>query len=116
MFSYRIDRRNSVLNALIECLRSDAEAQLETLLRLIEETVPVQRIWIDTADNQDGVAGPFEGEAQQKLRKHIQICHEVLCLHGLDPVKVWDQISAFPAFLGSDAQAIIGTLREGESC
>jgi len=115
VFSYRIDRKNPLLKALIESLPSDTEAQLETLLRLIEETVPVQQIWIDTADNQDGVAGPFEGEAQQKLRKHIQICHEVLCSHGLKPAKAWDQISAFAAFLGSDAHAIIGTLREGES-
>ena len=114
VFSYRIDRKNPVLKALIESLPSDAKSQLETLLRLIEETVPVQRIWIDTAENQDGVAGPFEGEAQNKLRKHIQICHEVLCSHGLEPAKAWDQISAFHAFLGSDAQAIIGTLREGE--
>ena len=82
MFSYRIDRKNPLLEALIDSLHSDGEEQLETLLRLVEETVPVQRIWIDTAENQDGVAGPFEGESNRKLKDYIGTSHEVLCACG----------------------------------
>ena len=91
---------------------TEQKETFETLLRLIEETVPVQRIWIDTADNQDGVASPFEGEAHAKLKKHLQTCHAALVANGETDDKAWQEIAAFPAFQASDAQAIIGQLQE----
>lgn len=112
VFSYRIDRGNSILEALIDSLSPDGKKRLETLLRLIEETVPVQRIWIDAAENQDAVARPFEAEAVAKLRGHIRTCHEVLCANGSAPLTAWEQISDFAAFQGTSAQAIIASLRE----
>lgn len=111
-FSYRIDRKNPIFQALIYSLPSTEQSRLETLLRLIEETVPVQRVWIDTAENQDGFARPFEGEASQKLRGHILNCHEALCAEGMDVEQAWEAIMRFPAFQTADAQAITGELRE----
>jgi hypothetical protein len=111
-FSYRIDRKNPVLKALIDALPPDDEKRLETLLRLVEETVPVQRIWVDTAENQDGVAGPFEGEQSNKLRDHIRIAYEVLLERGDEHTVAWQKIQNFPAFQGQDAAAIIAVLME----
>jgi len=111
-FSYRIDRKNPVLKALIDSLPPDDEKRLETLLRLVEETVPVQRIWVDTAENQDGVAGPFEGESAGKMRGYILTVHDVLCRGGLDEVDAWNRLAEFEAFRGREALALIGTLRE----
>lgn len=114
-FSYQIDRKHPVLEPLIRSLSESKRQELETLLRLIEETVPVQRIWIDTADNQDGVALPFAGERGTKLRRIIELCHGTKMRHDdIDADAAWDVLVAFAGFQGSEAQAIIAELREGD--
>jgi hypothetical protein len=115
VFSYRIDRNNKVLKALIASLPDDEDRKLETLLRLVEETVPIQRIWIDTSENQDNVARPFEGEIDSKLRGHIRMAHRVLVEQGGDSQAAWSLINDFPAFQSSVALAIIAQLREEEA-
>ena len=111
-FSYQIDRKHVLFDALLSTFSREQKTSLETLLRLIEETVPVQRIWIDTADNQDGVAQPFEGEKYKKLRDHITTCHNALVNCGSSEQESWEQISDFPAFQTLDAKAIIGEILE----
>lgn len=112
VFSYRIDRKHPVLKSLLEADSENRAEILETLLRLIEETVPVQRIWIDTADNQDGSASPFEGEKDQKIRQHISICRKALVDQGCSETQAWTEISSFPGFQTQNCQAIIGLLQE----
>ena len=111
-FSYRIDRRHPLFKALVACLPADSKNELETLFRLIEETVPVQRIWIDTAENQDGVLAPFEGEVHAKLKKHLKVCHGALVANGQNDAEAWDELAMFPAFQTKVAQALIGQMRE----
>ena len=41
--------------------------QIKAMLRVIEETVPVQRIWIDTAENKDTPRTGFDGEPNQAV-------------------------------------------------
>jgi hypothetical protein len=115
-FSYKIDRKHAVLEPLIHSLSESGQKELEALLRLIEETVPVQRIWIDTAENQDSAAPPFSGESNTKLRKLILLCHEAqMKHHHLGKTAAWNVLADFDGFQGADAQAIIGQLREGNS-
>lgn len=111
-FSYRIDRKHRLFRALFACVPTENIKELETLLRLIEETVPVQRIWIDTADNQDGVLAPFEGEVHAKLKEHLKVCHNALVANGQNDTEAWDELAIFPAFQTRDAQALIGQMRE----
>ncbi|MFC1574758.1 ATP-binding protein [Gemmatimonadota bacterium] len=112
-FSYRIDRKHPVLGPLIRSLPPSGRAELEALLRLIEETVPVQRIWIDTAENQDGAALPFATEQPGELRSILLICHQAIIKHhSVDPKEAWDILSTFDGFQGSDARAIIAQIRE----
>jgi len=115
-FSYRIDRKHEVLEPLIRSLSGSKRKELDTLLRLVEETVPVQRIWIDTAENQDGAAMPFAGEKSEDLRKLILLCHVAQTEYrGLDKEAAWNVLAEFDGFQGADAQAIIGQLRDGDS-
>lgn len=115
-FSYRIDRKHDVLQPLIQSLSSSKRRELDTLLRLVEETVPVQRIWIDTAENQDGAALPFAGETSEDLKKVILLCHLAQTEYrGLNDEAAWGVLAEFDGFQGSEAQAIIGQLREGDS-
>ena len=111
-FSYGIDRKHALFEALFVSVSPQQKEEFETLLRLIEETVPVQRIWIDTADNQDGVSAPFEDESHLKLRRHLETCHAALVGNGQSEEEAWRELANFPAFQTSDAQAIIGQLQE----
>ncbi|MDC0176161.1 ATP-binding protein, partial [Planctomycetaceae bacterium] len=111
-FAYKIDRKNPVLAPLIDSLSTSQRKELEALLRLVEETVPVQRIWIDTAEQPDGAASPFTGENDEKLREIILLCHAAQTIHhNVDANTAWESLAHFDGFQGVKAQAIIGQLR-----
>jgi len=60
---YRIDLAHPAVSAVIESC-SDQRDIVRAMLRIIEETVPVQRIWLDTAENKDTPIVGFEGETE----------------------------------------------------
>ena len=111
-FSYRVSRRHPLYKALLSVLKGESRDRMETFLRLVEETVPVQRIWIDAAEHEEAYAKPFDGEQDRKLRCHIETCHSALCSVGNDEESAWQVICGFPAFQTEKAAAIIGQLRE----
>ena len=47
-------------------------ALLRAMLRVIEETVPVQRIWLDTAENRDTPRTGFSGDAPASVIEVLQ--------------------------------------------
>ena len=58
---YRIDESHPSVAAVLESA-SDLKPLIQSMLRVIEETVPVQRIWLDTAENRETPRTGFEGE------------------------------------------------------
>lgn len=58
---YRIDVKHPVVAAVLEG-SADKGAMVKAMLRVIEETVPVQRIWLDTAEHHDTPRTGFSGE------------------------------------------------------
>lgn len=58
---YRIDEGHPAVAAVIESVGGKAEL-VRAMLRVVEETVPVQRIWLDTAENKETPRTGFEGE------------------------------------------------------
>lgn len=63
---YRIDESHPSVAAVME----SAGALLplvKSMLRVIEETVPVQRIWLDTAENKETPRTGFEGEPNEAV-------------------------------------------------
>lgn len=63
---YRIDREHPATRAVLD----EAGAllpQIKTMLRIIEETVPIQRIWIDTAEDKETPFFEFAGETSSEL-------------------------------------------------
>ena len=58
---YRLDQNHPSIAAV---LASSGELQplVQSMLRVIEETVPVQRIWLDTAENKETPRTNFDGE------------------------------------------------------
>lgn len=58
---YRIDESHPSVAAVLESAGS-LSPLIKSMLRVIEETVPVQRIWLDTAENKETPRTSFEGE------------------------------------------------------
>jgi hypothetical protein len=68
---YRIDEKHPAISAVLE----GAGAQLsmiKAMLRVVEETVPVQRIWLDTAENKDTPNTGFAGEPTEAVAEVLQ--------------------------------------------
>lgn len=58
---YRIDDTHPSVAAVLE-RSGELTPLVRAMLRVIEETVPVQRIWLDTAENKETPRTAFEGE------------------------------------------------------
>lgn len=58
---YRIEETHPSVAAVLESAGTLAPL-IKSMLRVIEETVPVQRIWLDTAENKETPRTSFEGE------------------------------------------------------
>lgn len=74
---YRIDENHPAVRAVLD----DSGAmlpQVKVMLRVLEETIPVQRIWLDTADNKETPRTKFEGEASQEVISILQIMYSNL--------------------------------------
>ncbi|MCG5517225.1 ATP-binding protein [Ectothiorhodospira sp. 9100] len=60
---YRIDQQHPAVAAVMESC-GDRSDLVRAMLRIIEETVPVQRIWLDTAEHRDTPTTGFVGEPE----------------------------------------------------
>jgi hypothetical protein len=58
---YRIDDSHPSVAAVLE-RSGELQPLVKAMLRVIEETVPVQRIWLDTVENKEMPRTGFEGE------------------------------------------------------
>lgn len=58
---------------------------IKALLRLIEETVPVQQIWLDNAENSEQHSQPFERVPSKEVREVMTQIYNALIKSGLSP-------------------------------
>jgi len=65
---YRIDDSHPSVAAVM-ARASDFQPLVKAMLRVIEETVPVQRIWLDTAENKETPRTSFEGEPNDAVKE-----------------------------------------------
>jgi hypothetical protein len=82
---YRVDADHPAVRAVLD----DAGAllpQVMAMLRIIEETVPVQRIWLDTAENRETPRTGFAGEAPEAVTGVLNVMYRnMVVLKGLSP-------------------------------
>ena len=78
--AYRINRTHPLVERLLKT--GDRSPTVEAMLRLIEETVPVQQIWIDAAETPDGHAAPFATAAASDIQEVLGATFEALLDHG----------------------------------
>ena len=68
---YRVDERHPAVSAVVE---ASGQADLvRAMLRVIEETVPVQRIWLDTAENKETPRTAFTGEPPESVISTLRV-------------------------------------------
>ncbi|MGB4101270.1 MAG: ATP-binding protein [Alphaproteobacteria bacterium] len=82
---YRIDCQHPVVRAVLD----DAgvfSPQIQAMLRVIEETVPIQRIWLDTAEAKETPRIGFSEEALPEVRSLILLMYRSFVLRkGMSP-------------------------------
>ncbi len=104
---YRIDVEHPVVRSVID----EAGAllpQIKAMLRVIEETVPVQRIWIDTAENKDIPSTGFDQAPTDEVLEILKtLYHNYVHKKGYSPesakekLRITEPFHAFPKLIES---------------
>lgn len=68
---YKIDQKHPAISAALDASREHAPL-IKAMLCVIEETVPVQRIWLDTAEHRDTPRTGFSGEPPEAVVQVLQ--------------------------------------------
>lgn len=63
---YRIEEKHPAVVAVLDSV-GEFQPLVKAMLRVIEETVPVQRIWLDTAENKETPRTGFDGEPNEAV-------------------------------------------------
>jgi len=74
---YRIDESHASVAAVL-AKAGTLEPLIKSMLRVIEETVPVQRIWLDTAEQKETPRTGFEGEPNATVVEVAQVLFDDL--------------------------------------
>jgi hypothetical protein len=77
--SYRIDKDHYLVQAMNSITLTQIHKDVfKALIRTLEETVPIASIWLDTAENADNHARPFENYDESEKRHLIQLSYNIL--------------------------------------
>jgi len=71
---------------------------IRALLRLIQETVPVQQIWLDSAENSDQHSQPFEGVPSKEVKEVIMQVYKALIKSGLSSTEAQRRLITMEPF------------------
>jgi hypothetical protein len=74
---YRIDQDHPAVKAVLEDA-GNLLPDVQTMLSIIEETVPVQRIWLDTAEGKEVPRTGFSGGSSEKVIAVLQVMYRNL--------------------------------------
>jgi hypothetical protein len=89
---YRVDTEHPAVRAVLDEAGS-LLPQLKAMLRVIEETVPVQRIWLDTAENRDTPRTGFAGEPPAAVTDVLHVMYRnMVVLKGMSPAMARDRL------------------------
>ena len=77
---YRIRREHPLIEAVLQ--QSGDTTIVEKMLRLLEETVPVEQIWLDTAENPENAYQPFADSVESEISELITSTYNILRDNG----------------------------------
>jgi hypothetical protein len=110
---YQIDRQHPVIRSFLQDLDGERRQEMEAILRIVEETVPVQQIWLDMAEAPESTRAPFHGVTSKQRSELIAFAYHAIrrnrdCGHD-DAVEL---LRNGEEFADEEAQAIISTLQD----
>jgi len=94
---YLVNRFHPMVSGVIQRSAQTAP-EVEALLRVLEETVPVQQIWLDTAEQTHDHALPYDGVDYQVLRADMRRVFEVLTKSGINAQTAKERMRSIEPF------------------
>jgi len=86
---YRISLEHPAVGLVLaaaEASGGSLRQDIISMLRVVEETVPVQRIWLDTAENKDAPRTSFSGADNEEIRRVAQtLFNSMVKRKGMSP-------------------------------
>jgi hypothetical protein len=111
--SYRIDRQHPLVRSLRDGVPQSLRGKLDVLFRILEETIPVEQIWLEAAEHPDRRRNAFQTADGAELRRAVAIVAEsVQHYRGVTPSEALIIVGDLEEFAGQDAQAIIAAMLE----
>lgn len=96
--SYRIARDHDLVASILN-RAGPLKPDILALLRLIEETVPVQRIWLDTAEDKETPRTGFAGAPDDEVMETLHSMFGALVkFRGLSPSEARERLGRTPPF------------------
>lgn len=96
--SYRIARDHDLVASVLN-RAGPLKPDILALLRLIEETVPVQRIWLDTAEDKETPRTGFAGAPDDEVMETLHSMFDALVkFRGLSPSEARERLGRTPPF------------------
>ena len=110
LVSYRVDRSHPIIqNALTAA--GPARAELERLLRLVEETVPIASIVMDSRERPDSSAASFDGR-EVELAQILRAGFDAFVVSGVSAADALQILGAREPF--NEHPALLASLAEQE--
>ena len=88
---YQINRSHPAVKLALQAAGKQAP-EIDALLRILEETVPVQQIWLDIAEQKVDAAKPYDDVEYSLLRADIARVHDFLVKSGINRVTAKSQL------------------------
>lgn len=96
--SYRIARDHDLVASILDRAGS-LKADFLSLLRLLEATVPIQRIWLDTVEDKETPRTGFADTSNTDVQNTLLSMHEALVrFRGLSEAEARERIGRTPPF------------------
>ena len=95
---YRIDRNHPAVKAVLDDA-GVSEPQILAMLRVIEETIPVQRIWLDTTEARETPRTGFAGQAPKEVSDVLTIMYRNMVVRkGISPALARERLLSTEPF------------------
>ena len=95
--SYVINREHPLIKEALQAGMVDTPV-LRRLLRLIEEYIPVQQVWLDAAEGDETQSQPFESGATEEIIEMIRMLYRAYRLSGMSHIEAVGRLGSTEAF------------------
>ena len=94
--SYVINREHPLVRDALGTGSTDSRS-LQQILRLVEEYVPVQQIWVDMAEGDESESQPFESAQEREIVGLIRALYSALINTGLSHTEALERLGSTEA-------------------